>query len=193
MISPMLYAYHLQHKGPTTLAGLTDFRFETIPDGLPPSDVDATQDIPSLCESTTKTCLVPFCNLLTKLNNATPEVPPVTCKVSDGVMSFTLKAAEQFGLLEVLFCSTSVCGFLGYMQYSCVEWGMRMEIDNNVKRDEVEELVKELMDCEKEKKMKEEAMEWKKKAEEATAPVGSSFMNFEELVKLQNFKFVDCC
>ncbi|XP_022869864.1 UDP-glycosyltransferase 85A8-like [Olea europaea var. sylvestris] len=79
-------------------------------------------------------------------------------------------------------------------RYSCVEWGMGMEIDNNVKRDEVEELVKELMDGEKGKKMKEKVLEWRKKAEEATAPVGLSFMNFEELVKLlQNFKFVSCC
>ncbi|XP_022865065.1 7-deoxyloganetin glucosyltransferase-like, partial [Olea europaea var. sylvestris] len=107
----------LKSHGPTALAGLPDFRFETIPDGLPPSDADATQDIPSLCESTTKTCLVPFCSLLTKLNNAAPEVPPVTCIVSDGVMSFTLKAAEQFGLPEVLFWTTSACGFLGYTQY----------------------------------------------------------------------------
>ncbi|CAI9770064.1 unnamed protein product [Fraxinus pennsylvanica] len=107
----------LKSRGPTALDGLPEFRFETIPDGLPPSDADATQDIPSLCESTTKTCLAPFCSLLAKLNNAAPEMPPVTCIVSDGVMSFTLKAAEQFGLPEVLFWTTSACGFLGYTQY----------------------------------------------------------------------------
>ncbi|CAI9765375.1 unnamed protein product [Fraxinus pennsylvanica] len=427
------YKRLLKSHGPAAIEGLPDFRFETIPDGLPPSDADATQDIPSLCESTSKTCLLPFCSLLTKLNNAAPEVPPVTCIVSDGVMSFTVKAAEQFGLPEVLFWTTSACGFLGYTQYrplvdrgytplkdmsqvtngyletvldwvpgmkdirlrdipsfirttdsndlmlnfltseveavskakalifntfdaleqdvldalsamypriytvgplqlmmnhihdkrynslssslwkedsecinwlntkepnsvvyvnfgsitvvtaqqltefawglanskksflwiirpdivagdsamlppefgtetkdrsmliswcpqeqvlkhpaiggflthsgwnstiesigggvpvicwpffaeqqtncrySCVEWDMGMEIDNNVKRDEVEKLVKELMDGEKGKKMKEKAMEWKRKAEEATVPGGSSYMNFENLVKL---------
>ncbi|XP_022861206.1 7-deoxyloganetin glucosyltransferase-like [Olea europaea var. sylvestris] len=427
------YKRLLKSRGPAALEGPPDFRFETIPDGLPPSDADATQDIPSLCESTSKTCLLPFCSLLTKLNNAAPEVPPVTCIVSDGVMSFTVKAAEQFGLPEVLFWTTSACGFLGYTQYrplvdkgytpledmsqvtngyletsldwvpgtkdirlrdipsfirttdsndlllnflmseveavpkakalifntfdaleqdvldalsamypriytvgplqlmmnnihderynslssslwkensecinwlntkepnsvvyvnfgsitvvtaqqltefawglanskksflwiirpdivagdsamlppefltetedrsmlvswcpqeqvlkhpaiggflthsgwnstiesigggvpvicwpffaeqqtncrySCVEWGMGMEIDNNVKRDEVEKLVRELMDGEKRKKMKEKTMEWKKKAEEATVPGGSSYMNVEKLVKL---------
>ncbi|KAL2477462.1 UDP-glycosyltransferase 85A2 [Forsythia ovata] len=107
----------LKSCGPAALEGMPDFRFETIPDGLPPSDAEATQDIPSLCESTSKTCLVPFCSLLSKLNNAAPEVPPVTCIVSDGAMTFTVKAAEQFGLPEVLFWTTSACGFLGYTQY----------------------------------------------------------------------------
>ncbi|KAL6222906.1 hypothetical protein ACLB2K_006296 [Fragaria x ananassa] len=32
----------------SSLSHLPDFRFETIPDGLPPSDKDATQDVPAL-------------------------------------------------------------------------------------------------------------------------------------------------
>ncbi|PIN10984.1 UDP-glucuronosyl and UDP-glucosyl transferase [Handroanthus impetiginosus] len=107
----------LKSRGATALDGLPDFRFATIPDGLPPSDADATQDIPSLCASTTTTCLEPFCELLTKLNSSGPEVPPVSCIVSDGVMSFTVAAAERFRLPEVLFWTTSACGLLGYTQY----------------------------------------------------------------------------
>ncbi|KAA8536445.1 hypothetical protein F0562_028923 [Nyssa sinensis] len=108
----------LKSRGPNSLDGLPDFRFETIPDGLPPSDADATQDIPSLCLSTTTTCLVPFYNLLSKLNDSSSSnVPPVTCIISDGAMTFTLKAAEDFGIPEVLFWTTSACGFLGYTQY----------------------------------------------------------------------------
>lgn len=41
----------------------------------------------------------------------------VTCIVSDGVMSFTLKAADQFGIPEVLLWTTSACGLLGYLNY----------------------------------------------------------------------------
>ncbi|CAI9104058.1 OLC1v1002666C1 [Oldenlandia corymbosa var. corymbosa] len=108
----------LKSRGPNSLDGFPDFKFETIPDGLPPSDADSTQDIPSLCESTTKTCIVPFSALLSKLQDSVPEIPPVSCIVSDGVMSFTLEAAEQFGLPEVLFWTTSACGLLGYTQYS---------------------------------------------------------------------------
>ncbi|CAH9105085.1 unnamed protein product [Cuscuta epithymum] len=111
----------LKSRGPESLRGLPSFRFETIPDGLPPSDADATQDIPSLCESTATKCLVPFMELLGRLNDAAaadPSAPPVSCVVSDGVMSFTLAAADQLGIPEVLFWTPSACGFLGYMHYA---------------------------------------------------------------------------
>ncbi|XP_042495907.1 7-deoxyloganetin glucosyltransferase-like [Macadamia integrifolia] len=106
----------LKSRGSDSLKGLPDFQFQTIPDGLPPSDIDATQDIPALCQSTSTTCLVPFRNLLSKLNT-TPHIPPVTCVVSDGAMSFTLQAAEEIGVPEVLFWMTSACGFLACMHY----------------------------------------------------------------------------
>ncbi|XP_062099250.1 7-deoxyloganetin glucosyltransferase-like [Humulus lupulus] len=106
----------LKARGPNSLDGLPSFQFETIPDGLPPTDVDATQDIPALCYSTPRHSLVPFKNLLAKLNSS-PVVPPVTCVVSDGVMSFTLDAAEELGIPEVLFWTTSACGFMGYVHY----------------------------------------------------------------------------
>ncbi|KAK2635045.1 hypothetical protein Ddye_029837 [Dipteronia dyeriana] len=108
----------LKSRGPNSLDGLPDFAFETIPDGLPLTDADATQDIPSLCESTSKTCLAPFRHLLSKLNNSTVGIPPVTCVVSDGVMSFTLEATEEIGIPNVLFWTTSACGFLGYVHYA---------------------------------------------------------------------------
>ena len=106
----------LKSRGPNSLDGLLSFRFETIPDGLPPSDMDATQDIPSLCESTSKKCLAPFRELLFKLN-CSQDVPPVTAIVSDGVMSFTLEAAKELGVPEVIFWTTSACGFLAYLHY----------------------------------------------------------------------------
>ena len=67
--------------------------------------------------------------------------------------------------------------------YSETKWSIGMEIDNNVKRDEVESLVRELMVGEKGKKMKKKAMEWKKLAEiSAQKPTGSSYMNIEKVV-----------
>ncbi|XP_059631336.1 7-deoxyloganetin glucosyltransferase-like [Cornus florida] len=108
----------LRSRGPNSLDGFPSFRFETIPDGLPPSDADATQDVPSLCDSTKKNCLVPFTDLLSRLNDtSSSKVPPVTCIVSDGIMSFTLKAAEQLGIPNVLFWTTSACGFMAYVHY----------------------------------------------------------------------------
>ncbi|XP_042493621.1 7-deoxyloganetin glucosyltransferase-like [Macadamia integrifolia] len=67
-------------------------------------------------------------------------------------------------------------------RYSCTHWGIGTEMDNNVKRDEVEKLVRELMEGDKGKEMKTKAMVWKKKAEEATSPDGSSLLNFDNLV-----------
>lgn len=106
----------LRSRGPDSVKGLDDFRFEAIPDGLPPSDRDATQDVPALSDSTTKNCTVPFLHLITRLN-ASPNIPPVTCIVSDGVMTFTLDAAEELGIPAVLFWTPRACGFLGYLQY----------------------------------------------------------------------------
>ena len=57
-----------------------------------------------------------------------------------------------------------------------------MEIDNNVQRDVVEKLVRELMDGERGKEMKKNVIELKTKAEEATKPGGSSYKNMEKLI-----------
>ncbi|KAJ0988419.1 hypothetical protein J5N97_006775 [Dioscorea zingiberensis] len=67
-------------------------------------------------------------------------------------------------------------------RYLCTEWGIGMEIDNNVKREEVEGLIKELMTGEKGMKMRKKALEWKEHAENAAGHGGSSFNNLERLV-----------
>ncbi|KAG8096515.1 hypothetical protein GUJ93_ZPchr0013g33790 [Zizania palustris] len=102
------------------------FRFAAIPDGLPPppssdadADADATQDIPSLCRSTRETCLPHFSRLLANLNAdaVSPESPPVTCVVSDVVMSFALDAAREIGVPCALLWTASVCSYMGYRHY----------------------------------------------------------------------------
>ncbi|THF99945.1 hypothetical protein TEA_002185 [Camellia sinensis var. sinensis] len=103
----------LQSKGPEFLKGFADFQFETIPDGLPPSDRDATQDPPTLCIAIRDNCLDPFRVLLKKLNNnnnsiASRQVPAVTCVVSDGIMNFAMKAAEEAGIPENVIMALSV-------------------------------------------------------------------------------------
>ncbi|KAF8411201.1 hypothetical protein HHK36_003745 [Tetracentron sinense] len=167
---------------------------------LRPTSTPPKTSLHLICDSTSKNCLAPFRNLLTHLNDtSSSNVPPVSCIVSDGITTFTLKVAEELGIPEVLFWTTSACGFLGYVHYShligptplkeqqtncrytCKEWGIGMEIDNNVKREEVETLVRELMEGEKGKEMKKAAMEWKKIAEEATRPVGSSHLNVDRV------------
>ncbi|RDY05882.1 Linamarin synthase 2, partial [Mucuna pruriens] len=110
--------------GPDFVKGLPDFRFETIPDGLPPSDKDATQDIPALCDSTRKNCYGPFKELVMKLNSS-PQVPSVSCIIADGVMGFAAKVAKDLGIADVQFWTASACGFVGYLQYEdLVERGL---------------------------------------------------------------------
>ncbi|KAK2983019.1 hypothetical protein RJ640_012894, partial [Escallonia rubra] len=109
----------LEAGGPNSLDGLPDFRFETIPDGLPSSD-DATQDTLALCMSVRRSCYAPFLDLCAKLDD-----PPVSRIVSDGLMTFTLDAAEVLGIPIILFWTISSCGFMGLHQLQAlVERGL---------------------------------------------------------------------
>jgi len=68
-------------------------------------------------------------------------------------------------------------------RFSCKEWGIGLEIED-VKRDKIESLVRELMDGEKGKEMKEKAVQWKDLAVSATSgPYGSSFLNLENMIR----------
>nr|CAD1826916.1 unnamed protein product [Ananas comosus var. bracteatus] len=107
----------LRSQGPAALDGLPDFRFATIPDGLPFSDEDKTQDVPSLCRSTMTNCLPHFRKLLAELNDPSSGVPKVTCVVSDAVMSFTLDAAKELSIPIVLFWTASAIGYISYRHY----------------------------------------------------------------------------
>ncbi|KAG4954333.1 hypothetical protein JHK87_039927 [Glycine soja] len=68
-------------------------------------------------------------------------------------------------------------------RYIYNEWEIGIEIDTNVKREEVEKLVNDLMAGEKGKKTRQKIVELKKKAEEATTPNGCSFMNLDKFIK----------
>ncbi|KAL3732707.1 hypothetical protein ACJRO7_029372 [Eucalyptus globulus] len=66
--------------------------------------------------------------------------------------------------------------------YACNKWEIGLELSGAVKREEVERLVRELMDGDKGKQMKKRITEWKSLAQEATNPNGSSSMNFDKLL-----------
>ncbi|KAF9620996.1 hypothetical protein IFM89_015818 [Coptis chinensis] len=59
-------------------------------------------------------------------------------------------------------------------RYCCIHWGIGMEIDSDVKREEVESAVREMLQGKKGKEMKINAVEWKKKAEKAVSLSGSA-------------------
>lgn len=83
----------LKSRGPDSLNGFPDFQFETIPDGLPPCDINSTQEVVPLCYSMIKTFAGPFRTLITKLNkeSASSNVSQVTCVVADAYYSTQLE------------------------------------------------------------------------------------------------------
>lgn len=68
-------------------------------------------------------------------------------------------------------------------KFCCEEWGLGMEIGDEVKRDRVEAVVREVMDGAGGVEIREKVMEWRRVAGEASAPpCGSSFVNFQTVV-----------
>ena len=57
-----------------------------------------------------------------------------------------------------------------------------METESNIRRDMLERLVRELIGGDQGKKMKNKSIEWKKLAEKAAGPDGSSSVNLGKLV-----------
>lgn len=67
-------------------------------------------------------------------------------------------------------------------RYCCTEWENGLEIENDVKRNDVEKLLRELMEGKKGEAMRESAKEWRKKAMEACKPGGSSPTNLDRVI-----------
>ena len=68
-------------------------------------------------------------------------------------------------------------------RYACTIWRIGVELKHDVKRDEVVELVKEMMEGYKAKEMKQNILEWRKKALQATNIGGSSYKDFNRLIE----------
>ncbi|KAJ4791214.1 Glycosyltransferase [Rhynchospora pubera] len=108
----------LRSLGPNSLDGLPDFQFTTIPDGLPFSDEDVTQDVPSLFEAVMMNKSLPyFRDLLRQLNESDPVAPKVTCVFADFAMSFAIEVAKEIGIPCALLWTSSACGLLGYLNF----------------------------------------------------------------------------
>uniref|UniRef100_A0A0D9W3H6 Glycosyltransferase n=1 Tax=Leersia perrieri TaxID=77586 RepID=A0A0D9W3H6_9ORYZ len=102
--------------------GVPGFRFAAIDDGLPPSDADATQDVPALCHSVRTTCLPRFKALVAKLDeeadaDASGAARRVTCVVADSTVASGILAARELGLRCATLWTASACGFMGYYHY----------------------------------------------------------------------------
>ncbi|ERN14680.1 hypothetical protein AMTR_s00038p00215640 [Amborella trichopoda] len=108
----------LKSMGPDpSMAVVQGFIFESIPDGLPPIEIEATQSIPDIFYYTRFSCLVPFRELVARLNS-TEDLPPVSCVISDAATNFTQTVADELGIPRVAFWTASACGFWGYFHFS---------------------------------------------------------------------------
>ncbi|XP_077222544.1 UDP-glycosyltransferase 85A7-like [Tasmannia lanceolata] len=110
---------HLRSRGPDSVKGSDEFRFETITDGMESSDEDTMQDIQKLCISIRKNCPAPYRNILTKLNQL-PNITLVSCVVSDGTLTFTLGVAEELGIPGVLFWPIAACSLMGFIHFQAM-------------------------------------------------------------------------
>jgi len=76
--------------------------------------------------------------------------------------------------LESICCGVPMICWPGFAEqhtnarYVCKEWGIGMQIDEDVKREQVSCTVKELMEGERGKEMRKIALQWKDRAKEAT-------------------------
>ncbi|ONK59237.1 uncharacterized protein A4U43_C08F4390 [Asparagus officinalis] len=68
-------------------------------------------------------------------------------------------------------------------RYLCDEWGIGLEIGDDVRREEVAEKIRELMGGEKGKDMRRNAAKLKENATKASEVGGSSFLNLERVIK----------
>ncbi|KAL5707547.1 7-deoxyloganetin glucosyltransferase [Ranunculus cassubicifolius] len=109
----------LKSRGPDALKSLPDFQFKTIPDGLPPTDINDTQEILALWDSITQNCVGPLSNLISEVNKASISSgdPTVSCMISDAGLSMTLEAAEEFGIPGVLLWPMSPSTLMSYLYY----------------------------------------------------------------------------
>lgn len=108
----------LRSLGPSALAGFPSFRFTSIPDGLPPSDPDVTQDVSSIFQAIETHFMGTFTDLLrTLLADDDEHSPPVTCVISEIGMGFTIQAAHQFHLPLLLFHTSSTSSLLAFCYY----------------------------------------------------------------------------
>ncbi|KAI4371862.1 hypothetical protein MLD38_010162 [Melastoma candidum] len=109
----------LHSGGLTAIDSLPDWKFVSIPDGLPPSDADATQDIRALCDSARFYMEQHFSELVLKLNeDASTDVPPITHIVGDANMNYSVRpAAEKFGIPLVQLFPIAACAMLAFKHY----------------------------------------------------------------------------
>ncbi|KAJ3683533.1 hypothetical protein LUZ60_013760 [Juncus effusus] len=82
-----------------------------------------------------------------------------------------------------ILCWPIIAEQLTNCQQVCTVWKNGMEMDKEAKSDKVAELIQEMMVGNSSEEKRKMAVEWKRKAEEATSETGSSSLSLEKLIK----------
>ncbi|KAL4561517.1 hypothetical protein LXL04_033684 [Taraxacum kok-saghyz] len=97
----------LNSGGLNSLDDEPGFQFKTIPDGVPEG---APEYMNEVCRSILNKFLDPFVDLMERLESS------VNCVIADGMMPFTVDAAEKFRVPIMHFWTFSASAFMGYYQ-----------------------------------------------------------------------------
>uniref|UniRef100_M8C3L7 Cytokinin-O-glucosyltransferase 2 n=1 Tax=Aegilops tauschii TaxID=37682 RepID=M8C3L7_AEGTA len=97
----------LRSRGPGALDGVPGVQFAAVPDGLPPSEADASQDMGALLSS--MEALVPHLRSL-----VSGLLPPASCVISD--VEHVLYGSKEMGIPCVTFWTTSAFAFMASQQ-----------------------------------------------------------------------------
>ncbi|KAL6629477.1 hypothetical protein ACP70R_029242 [Stipagrostis hirtigluma subsp. patula] len=101
-------------EGADAVRGRDGFRFEAIPDGLSDAERGAQDYGIGLLVSTSQRCAAPLRDLIVRLNG-TPGVPPVTCVLPTGLMTFALGVARELGIPSMVFWCPGAASLMAHM------------------------------------------------------------------------------
>jgi hypothetical protein len=108
----------LDARGPNALDGLPDFCFETLPIEHPPSNshISATLNLLVLRQACGKSLLSPLRDLIARLND-TAANPPVTCMVSDAMLTYTQVLTEELEMPNVFVWHMAATGVVSFAHF----------------------------------------------------------------------------
>ncbi|KAJ1398763.1 putative transposase, Ptta/En/Spm, plant [Sesbania bispinosa] len=164
------------------IPGMQNFRLKDLPDFIRTTDPNAMMVglLIEMAERVHKASAIVFntfyeleSDVMNALSSMFPSVYPI------GPLPSFLSQSPQHHL-------ASLGSNLWKEDTKCLEWLESKEPESVVYREEMEKQINELMVGEKGKKMRQKAMELKKKAEEDTRPGGCSYMNLDKVIK-ENF------
>lgn len=105
----------LKTVGSDVMSATNNLRFETIADGVSQSDSESPDHVFRVWFLIQKNSPAPLRDLILKLHSSS-DLPPLTCIVTNFLMNFTRGVAEQLGVPELVFWTTSACGLMASLQ-----------------------------------------------------------------------------